>query len=206
MIAVGGRHRPEDRPAGRRRHLELRRLQLAQRQRQHALQHRHVDVLALARRAALVQRRGDGAEGVGAGHDVGDVDAAVVGRRAALLVGQMRQIVAGGGVDHGRVGRQVGGGPRLAVARDRAVDEARVGFAERGDSRGRAGASRPAGSSRPGCRRRSASRRTASTARSVLEVEHHAPLARVELAEVAAGAVAQRRARCASRRPPAPRS
>jgi hypothetical protein len=110
------------------------------------------------------------------------------------LVGQMRQVVAGGGVDHGCVGRQVGGGPRLAVARDRAVDEARVGFAERGEVE-----AEPAHHARPVVLHQDVDF-GGETVRGrdgalLLEVEHHAALAGVELAEVAAGAVAQRRAR-----------
>ena len=107
-VAVGGRHGPEDRPRRLWRHLELGGLRLAERDAQHALEHGDVEVLALAGRMALVQRRGDGAEGVGAGHDVGDVDAAVVRTLPAGLVGEVGEIEARGGMDHGRVGGKVG--------------------------------------------------------------------------------------------------
>ena len=121
-IAVGRLDRAEHRPL-RRLHRELRPLQLVQRQAQHQFQHRDVDVLALPGRRALIERRGDRAEGVGAGDDVGMIDAAIVRPAAAGLIGEMRHVVAGGGMDHRRVGRQLGRGTGLAVARDRAIDQ-----------------------------------------------------------------------------------
>src|SRR4029078_3281788 len=74
-IAAGRLGRTEHR-AWRWLHRELRTLQLDYRQRQHRLQHGNVDVLAKTGGGALIERRRDRAESVGAGDDVGMVDAA----------------------------------------------------------------------------------------------------------------------------------
>ena len=44
----------------------------------------------------------------------------------------MRHLVAGGRVNHRRIGRQFGGRPGLAVSGDRAIDQFRVGLMQRG--------------------------------------------------------------------------
>src|SRR5262245_47138950 len=69
-VAVRRRHRTENRSARRRWYFELRTLQFGECQREHALKHRHVDMLSSAEALALVERRGNGAEGVGPGDDI----------------------------------------------------------------------------------------------------------------------------------------
>ena len=110
-VAVLGLDRPVHRP---RRHLEveLRAVDLAQQHADQGLEHRDVDHLALAGDVALMQRRQDGAHGIGAAGIVGDEDAAIVRPLAALLVEEMRHVVAGRGVDHRRIGRPPGGRAR----------------------------------------------------------------------------------------------
>ena len=80
---------------------------------------------------ALVQRRRDGAERIDAGEDVGVIDAAIVRPAASGLIGEMRHLVAGGGVNHRRIGRQFRRRAGLAVAGDRAEDQFRVEFMQR---------------------------------------------------------------------------
>ena len=65
----------------------------------------------------------------------------------------MRHVVAGGGVDDRRIGRQFGRRPGLAVAGDRAIDQLRIERRAASRSRASTGASRRGGNSRPGCRR-----------------------------------------------------
>ena len=189
-VAVLGRDRAEHMALGRRRDLELSRLDLGQCQRQHALEHRDVDVLALAGGIALVERRHDCAEGVRAGQDVGDVDAAVFRLRPAGLIGHVGHVVARSGVDHRGVGRKLGRRAGLAVARDRAVDKARVDLFELG-----VGEAQPPGNARAvildenvGLGRES----THGLRRDrILEVEHYGALAGIELAEARGGVGSQ---------------
>ena len=75
---------------------------------------------------ALVQRRRDRAERIDAGQHVGMIDAAIIRPGAPGLIGQMRHLVAGGRMDHRRIGRQFRRRPGLAVAGDRAVDQFRI--------------------------------------------------------------------------------
>ena len=191
-IAIGGRDRAEHRPRGRR-HRELRPLHLVERQGQHQFQHRHVDVLAFAGDRALVERGRDGAERIGAGEDVGMIDAAIIRPLAARLVGEMRHVVTGGGMDDGRIGRQLRRGAGLAVARDRAIDQFRVERAQRLmielQAAHHAGAEILDQDVR-GCDQ--AAHRLCALLR--FEVEHEALLADIELAEGRGAAVAHRRA------------
>ena len=151
-ITVRGFDRPEHRPLSRL-HLELRPLHFVQRQAQHRFQHRDVDVLALPAAVALIQRRADGAERIDAGEHVGVIDAAIVRPAAPGLIGEMRHLVAGGGMDDRRIGRQFGRRPGLAVAGDRAIDQFRIELAASWHSRASSAASRRGGNSRPGHRR-----------------------------------------------------
>ena len=130
-IAVRRLDRTEHWPL-RRLHLELRPLQFVQRQAQHRFQHRDVDMLALPGCPALIQRRRDGAERVDAGEHVGVVDAAIIRPASSRLVRQMRHLIAGGRVNHRRIGRQLGRRPGLAISRDRAINQFRVELMQRG--------------------------------------------------------------------------
>ncbi|MEY9236048.1 hypothetical protein ABIF68_004365 [Bradyrhizobium japonicum] len=190
-IAIGRLGRPEHR-ARRWLHRELRALQLDHRQGQHRFQHGDVDVLALPGHRALIERRRNRAETVGAGDDIGMVDAAIIGTAAAGLIGEMRHVVAGGRMDHRRVGRQLRRGTGLAVARDRAIDQLWI-------DRAQAVVVEPQPVHHAGAkvldqdiggRGEPAHRLLALLG---LEIEHDAFLADVELAEYGAAPLAQRR-------------
>ena len=123
--AGGGGDGAEHRPAGRR-HGELRGLHLAERQSEHGFEHGHIDHLAAPGGVALVECGHRGAEGVGAGENVGDVDAAIIRAGAVLLIGEMGEVEARGGVHRRGVGGELGGGAGLAEAGDGGVDQPRI--------------------------------------------------------------------------------
>ena len=100
-------------------------------QAQHRFQHRHVDMLAFLIDRALVQRRRDRAERIDAGEDVGVIDAAIVRPASSGLICKVRHLIARGGVDHRRIGRQFRRRPGLAVSGDRAIDQLRIELAQR---------------------------------------------------------------------------
>ena len=142
----------------------------------------------------MKKRRRDRAEGIGAGQHVGDVDAAVIRPPFLALIGDLRQVVARGSVDHRGIGRQSGGRPGLAVARDRTIDEVGLRGLQHGVVEPEAG--HHAGAEildhDIGGRDQAADDLDRL---GPLQVEDDALLAGVELAEGGAGAVAQRRAR-----------
>ena len=82
------------------------------------------------------------------------IDAAIVRPGAPGLVGQMRHLVAGGRMDHRRIGRQFRRRPGLAVSGDRAIDQFRIELAAARRSRASTAASRR-GENSPPARRRS---------------------------------------------------
>ena len=128
-IAVLRRHRPEQRLT-RGRLGELRQLHLGRGQVQHRLQHGNVNHLALSGGVALHQGGGDGAIGEGSGQDIGGIDAATVRPLAPLLIGQMRQIVAGGGMNRWRIGRQLRRRSGLPITGNGAIDQFRIDFGQ----------------------------------------------------------------------------
>ena len=91
----------------------------------HAVQHGHVHVLALAGPGLVVERGGNGAEGILAGHHVGQHDAAL-GGRAVGLAGEVHDAAAGlyQNIEPGSHGV----GPILAEGGDGAVDHPRGEF------------------------------------------------------------------------------
>jgi hypothetical protein len=140
----------------------------------------------------MIERGRDGPEGIGAGQHVGDEDAVVVGPRAAVLVGQMGEVIARGGVDDGRVGGQSGRGPGLAIAGHGAEHEIGTHGPE-----GLVVEPEPLHHAGPEILHHEIGVGDQALddvdGRGLLEIEHEAPLARIELPEVAAHPVAQRR-------------
>jgi hypothetical protein len=192
-VAVTGLDGPEHGPAGRRKG-ELGPLDLGKRHRQHAFQHRHVDELPTSRVSPLVKRGEEGAEGVGAAQNVGDEDAVVIRLGAAILVRQVCHVVPARRVHDRGVGRAAGRRTALAVARDGAVDQRRLHGGEGGIVQ-----AQPLHDpwaevlhqhvARPHQPLDDVDRRRA------LQVEHDALLAGIELAEITADPLTQRRAR-----------
>ncbi len=190
-IAVPGLDRPVHRPR-RRLEIELRAVDLAQQHADQGLEHRHIDHLALAGGVALVQRRQDGAHRIGAAGIVGDEDSAIVRPRAALLVGGMRHVVAGRGMDHRRIGGTARRRPGLAVTRDAAVDEPGIDLGQLGIVE-----AQPLHHARPVVLDDDVDDRDqlpdGGDRLGLLEIEHDRALPGIELAEHRAGAVALHR-------------
>ena len=149
-------------------------------------------MLALPGCRALIQRRRDRAERIDAGEHVGVIDAAIVRPASSGLVGQMRHLIAGGGMDHRRIGRQFRRRPGLAVSGDRAIDQLRIELMQRGivelqsphHARAKILDQHIGGRDQPANRFHSLGR---------FQIEHQAVLADIELAEGGAAIVAHRR-------------
>ena len=93
-----------------------------------AVEQGDIDVLSCAGQLAMVQRSQDGDSGVHTGHDVGEGHAHLA-RRPLYRTGDRHQAALS--LDGKVVTRPAGQWSRLAVARDGAVDEAGVEFAQR---------------------------------------------------------------------------
>ena len=92
----------------------------------HGFQHRDLDVIARAGRAAMDERGEDRVIGGDAGRDVGDRDAGL----GHLVAAAGDREEPGLRLDQQIVGLALGCRPAVAIARDRAGDEARIGRAQ----------------------------------------------------------------------------